>query len=196
MRTYTAEGILGRDFLGPNQCIVDTGNKTLRLGSGEIIPLQQPLQNLNPPTQVVGVVMSETVRVSAFSEVEIMATTLDASNSETWLMEPLPQEKIRTPVLVARSVVHPESDTVPVRLLNLSANAVTIYKGKKIAEMETIKGANIEETNTETVSAVSSSGCIKATTELEEELYKLVDGPEEKLSKPKNTAIVLVAGVP
>ena len=187
---HTAEGILGRDFLGPNQCIVDAGNKTLRLGSGEIIPLQQPLQNLNPPTQAVGVVMSETVRVPAFSEVEIMATARDASNSETWLMEPLPQEKIRTPILVARSVVHPESDTVPVRLLNLSADAVTIYKGKKIAEMETIEGANIEETNTETVSAVSSSGCIKATTELEEELQKLVDGSEEKLSETEKTQLL------
>ena len=81
--------------------------------------------------------MSETVRVPTFSKVEIMQTARDASNSETWLMEPLPQEKIRTPVLVARSVVHTESDTVPMRLLNLSANAVTIYKGKNIAEMET-----------------------------------------------------------
>ena len=134
--------------------------------------------------------MSETVRVPAFSEVEIMATARDASNSETWLMEPLPQEKIRSPVLVARSVVHPESDTVPVRLLNLSADTVTIYKGKKIAEMETIKGANIEEMNTETVSAVSSSGCIKATTELEEELQKLVDGSEEKLSETKKTQLL------
>ena len=87
---HTAEGILGRDFLGPNQCVVDAGNKTLHLGSGEIIPLQQPLQNSNNPTQVVGVVMSETVRVPSFSEVEIMATARDASNSETWLMEPLP----------------------------------------------------------------------------------------------------------
>ena len=186
---HTAEGILGHDFLGPNQCIVDTGNKTLCLGSGEIIPLQQPLQNLNPPTQVVGVVMSEAVRVPAFSEVEIMATARDASNSETWLMEPLPREKIRTPILVARSVVHLESETVPVRLLNLSADAVTIYKGKKIAGIETIKGANIEEMNTETVSAVSS-GCIKATTELEEELQKLVDGSEEKLSETERTQLL------
>ena len=36
---HTAEDILGCDFLGPNQCIVETGNKTLRLGSGETIPL-------------------------------------------------------------------------------------------------------------------------------------------------------------
>ena len=54
-------------------------------------------------------------------------------------MEPLLQERSRSPVLVARSVVRPESDTVPVRLLNLSAKPVTIYKGKKIAEMETIE---------------------------------------------------------
>ena len=148
---HTAESILGHDFLGPSQCVVDAGNKTLHLGSGEIIPLQQPLQNSNNPTQVVGVVMSETVRVPAFSEVEIMVTARDASNSETWLMKLLPQEKIRTPVLVARSVVRPDSDTVPVRLLNLSADTVIMYKGKKIAEMETVKGANIEESNTETV---------------------------------------------
>ena len=187
---HTAEGILGRDFLGPNQCVVDAVNKTLHLGSGEIIPLQQPRHNSNTPTQVVGVVMSEMVRVPAFSEVEIMAIARDALNSETWLMEPLPQEKIRTPVFVARAVVRPESDTVPVRLLNLSADTVTIYKGKKIAEMETVKGANIEETNTETVSAVSSSGCIEATTELEEELQKLVDGSEEKLNETEKTQLL------
>ena len=42
---HTTEGILGHDFLGSNQCIVDTGKKTLYLGSREVIPLQQPLQN-------------------------------------------------------------------------------------------------------------------------------------------------------
>ncbi len=51
---HTTEGILRCDFLGPNQCIVDTGRKTLYLGSGEVIPLQQPLRNqeaLSTPTQ-------------------------------------------------------------------------------------------------------------------------------------------------
>ena len=65
---HTTEGVLGYDFLGLNQCVVDAGNKTLHLDSGEIILLQQSLQNLNLPTQVVGVVMSEMVRVPALAK--------------------------------------------------------------------------------------------------------------------------------
>ena len=56
-------------------------------------------------------------------------------DSKTWLMEPLLQERSQNPFLVDRSVVRPESDTVPVRLLNLSAEPVTVYKGKKMRPM-------------------------------------------------------------
>ena len=42
-------------------------------------------------------------------------------------------------VMAARSLVHPTSDTIPIRLLNPCGEAVTLYQGTKIATIEEVQ---------------------------------------------------------
>ena len=55
----------------------------------------------------------------------------------SWLVEEYLSKK--TPVLIARAVVTPRQGKIPVRILNLKAEPLTIYRGTRIATAEPLK---------------------------------------------------------
>jgi len=130
--------ILGLDFLEKNSCVINTEQRVLHM-HGRAIPLhcdsrKQSIQHSEP---TITAALQETIKIPPLSEIEVLAVTSNSINDvSTWLMEELPNEK---KVLIATAVVVPQNDgtctTVPVRLANLSADSLIVYKGTKLGQM-------------------------------------------------------------
>ena len=52
-------------------------------------------------------------------------------------------EGVQTPVFVARAVVIPQAKLVPMRLINTDLAPVTLYRGIKLANAETVNQGNV-----------------------------------------------------
>ena len=64
-------------------------------------------------------------------------------------------EGVQSPVFVARAVVTPQTKLVPVRLINTDLIPVTLYRGTKLANAETVDERNVNVVGN--VDAVTSS---------------------------------------
>ena len=94
----------------------------------------------------VDVTVEDNFVIGAESEMEIMGNVSNICNG-TWLVEDhLPK---KPQVLIARAVVTPQQGIIPIRVLNLKPEPLTIYKGTKIAK------AKLLENGIETVSIVN-----------------------------------------
>ena len=168
--SLTAEGILGLDFLESNECTVETGKRLLRFPkSGIAVPICRPEELVERP-HTVGVVLQETLRIPARSEMEVMA---GIPANGTLLVENEPMAKL--PVMVARAVVCPDASEAPVRLLNPTSEAVTVYKGTKIAVAEAL-----DESNVRTIAAVSTAARPRQDTKCEAEKQKFLTEAVER----------------
>ena len=126
----TSQAILGVDFLRAQQATIDLGHRMLHLReSGCDIPLINP--ELTPSLEQT-VRMASTVEVPPRCRMEVTAW-VGAEVEGIWLVEEAVQKHV--PVAVARAVVEPQSSTIPVCVLNLSGEPVTLYAGSVIATM-------------------------------------------------------------
>ena len=93
--------------------------------------------------------LMENVTVPVWSEVEVLASTNSLCGSGTWLVEGL-RDKNVPQVLVAGAVVNPLQDCelgcIPVRMVNPSPVAATVYKGMVVAWAERIEDCHIAAT--------------------------------------------------
>ena len=129
--------ILGRDFLKTHQCTVELSkNKdVLRFKElGMVITLNDSVDN--PEISSLNVVLESTLQVPPHSEIETIGRVPQAASNKTWKVESSKQG--RCACMVARAVVKPDGVGVPLRLLNLRDEAITIPKGTTIAEIERI----------------------------------------------------------
>ena len=132
-RSLTADAILGMDFLDNNKCTLEMANKVLRFPDrGVSISLRD--SSLQPHIVQAGVTLEETLSIPPFSEMEVMARVSEGLHEETWLLEEYKSKNL--PVRVTRALVSPVTTTVPVRLLNLSSDTTTVFKGTKVATVE------------------------------------------------------------
>ena len=132
--SLTSQGILGMDFLESNHCILDLADGKLSTG-GKTIPLDPLHIGMQAAVQV-DVTVEENFVIEAESEMEIMGNVSNICNG-TWLVEDhLPK---KPQVLIARAVVTPQQGRIPVRVLNLKPESLTIYKGTKIAKAELLE---------------------------------------------------------
>ena len=130
--SLTADAILGMDFLDANKCTLEMANKVLRFPNRVSISLQDP--SSQPHIIQAQVTLEETLSIPPFSEIEVMAKVSEGLYQGTWLLEECKLKNL--PVRVARALVNPVTPTVPVRLLNLSLDTTTVFKGTKVATVE------------------------------------------------------------
>ena len=130
------QSILGLDFMEINQCVVNAGQKTLHLKA-----LGVPMQTAPSALCITqsSVALQESIRVPAFSEMEVMAESREVLAEGIWPLEKLQERDL--PVLVAGAVVMPvrgggETTCVPVRLANPNSVEVMIHKGTEVAVVE------------------------------------------------------------
>ena len=136
----TTEAILGVDFLAENGCTVQVGKEILDFPNHGV---SSPLIHSNskyvlPPT---GVFIVETVRIPAFCELEVMATTQTSVSECNWILKGEQRDKVL--VVAACAVVSPVNRTLPVRLLNPTMESVVVYKGTRIACLEALDESDV-----------------------------------------------------
>ena len=78
------------------------------------------------------VIMNILIIVPAASELEAVAQ-LSAEGGQ-WLVEGIHHDKL----LIARVVVMPSANCIPIRITNTSATPVTLYRGTKVATTESV----------------------------------------------------------
>ena len=120
--SLTSEGILGMDFLESNHCILDIAEGKLSTG-GKTIPLDPCHSNIQASI-CTEVTVDETFTIAAISEMEVKGNISKECDGTSWLVEDYLSKK--TPVLIARAVVTPRQGKIPVRILNLKAEPLTI----------------------------------------------------------------------
>ena len=131
----TSEAILGLDFLMEQQASIDLTSKTLHLRErGCNIPLQDPTKPLET-TDMFPVHAAMTVEVPPRSTLQV-AGSIPNTVGGAWLLEEATNKHL--PFVVARALVEPTSTTVPVCILNLSEDPVTVHAGMLIATLQTV----------------------------------------------------------
>ena len=94
------------------------------------------------------VFIKETCTIPPESKVEMMVQIFCGSG--TFLVEG--NQLKQSGVLVARGIVTPKNDTVPIRIANTSALPVTVFKGIKIGRVELIDHKEVSINTVETSS--------------------------------------------
>ena len=137
----TADAILGLDFLDSHQCVLDLGQRKLCVNNKACVPL---VPHLTTKASLCGkLVLQDTTVIPPASELEVMGR-IECSekqdiNGITWMVE-----GVQNPVFVARAIVTPQTKLVPVRLINTDLIPVTLYRGTKLANAETVDERNVD----------------------------------------------------
>ena len=130
VESLTVDGILGIDFLREHHCVIDIPRAILQFTQlGVKVQLHDREQTTTPTVSLV-----ETHCVPSCSEMEIQAAVSPLLTEGDWLTES--NMSVDSPVAVARAIVHPKGGQIPVRILNTSKEAVTLYKGTKLGILE------------------------------------------------------------
>lgn len=131
------DGILGVDFLTPNQCDVMI-SKSCLLYKGGSIPCYHFNQSSKPT--VCRVAVSQDVVVPPDTEVIVPGRFVDSViNTETGLVSALPNFVNKHGLLMAYGLVEPKNGVVPLRFLNVSGKSCTIPKDTVSAQMERVE---------------------------------------------------------
>ena len=129
--------LLGADFLASHGFVIDLQSRELRQGQSSTPLLHQPGQYTSS-RPVCRVSVSDTVIVRAGEEKLLFASVDNSPCSHlagtAGVLEPKEGFEERHQLLLARVVATPDRGMVPLRVANLSASAVTLYRGTNIAK--------------------------------------------------------------
>ena len=170
----TSRAILGLYFLLQQQATIDLTRRSLHLAKREC---NISLQDSTIPTDRVAelpVRCTETVEVPAKSLMQIVGT-ISAPLEGLWLLEEATMK--RMPVAVARGLVEPMSSRVPLIILNPSMDSVTVYRGMRVATLQSVNVPTTRE-----VGVVNEGGTPEVAQEKREMLWDLIDNSAAELS--------------
>ena len=122
------------------------------------------------------VVLAETICMPLASKLEVMAETVALPNTSCYLTEPT---NTRHSVRAAQALVCPSMTGVPACLSNPPFKPITIHKGTKIAELETVRDLTIAPA-AETVPGLGAMADFSPTKQVQ--LWQMVQDTEERLS--------------
>lgn len=93
-------------------------------------------KNSPHPIQHSKVQIQSTIKMLAFSEIEIMVNTIDKVTEGTWVVEG--GRTLKSQILVFCAVVCPGSAGFPMRIMNPTGEVSTVYKGHVVANLNCI----------------------------------------------------------
>jgi len=125
VNALTSKGILGLNFLGANNCVLDLARGELCCSGTQISLHAKQLQD-STTAHVDFIILT----IAAASEIEIIGKA-PLSCEGICIVEDNPVKKQL--VLVARAIVLPTNGHVPIHIINLDCRPTTIYKGTKVA---------------------------------------------------------------
>ena len=168
----TSEAILGIDFLQAQQALIDLGRGTLQLRrSGCDILLDAP----TPTKYFTG---TQQVCISSTIEIPPRVIMTVCAHFETpvdgvWLLEEATDKQPR--LTVGRAIVEPLSTDVPVCVLNVSDEPVTLYAGTVVATLQPVELPT-------GVNAADQGASPEVDSEKRKLLWQLVEGCSTSLS--------------
>jgi hypothetical protein len=110
--------------------IILPDDQELPLANGEL-PSSQNYKSVS----TLSVYLADGLKVPPSSEMEAMGEVRgQVASDKTWVFEPVASRKL--PVVIARAIVKPHLDQVPLRLVNTSASAVTLYSNTTLGTLE------------------------------------------------------------
>ena len=169
----TTEAILGLDFLCKHRATIDLEKRQLYLGDRRCtLPLCEP--NPRVPDLKPSVRALETFDIPPYSEMEVQACLQEPVTEGAWLLEGA--EGKRLPASVARALVQPTNDRVPVRLLNPRPGSIRVHRGMEIATLEAV---DTPPTTDAVIANVTSDEVLK---EKREMLWSLAENGETEHS--------------
>ena len=176
MDALTEEGVLGLDFLEAHNYIIQTGQKRLTLGNCGISILlngnAQSIRGGERGINHIAVSVCEPVTIPPASEREVMVKVPENLKG-TWFLEG--SHHGRCGVTVANALYEPQSDSVPVRLLNTHSKSIVLKTGIKIGTLERMEDTVIGGVKEQVLSG-DITECVR------QKLTDLVNQLEEGLS--------------
>ena len=134
----TAEAILGLDFMEAQESTIDTGKKLFTLTRhGVSLPLSRHGAEVQS-YPCMSVRLQETRCIPRQSEIEVVAQVDHLITGGNWIVEQDPKRSL--PVMVARAVVSPNRGEIPIRVMNVGNDAITMYRGTILAVAEELDG--------------------------------------------------------
>ena len=160
--------ILGMDFMKTKKCDLMISKGCLKI-NGENIPCYQK-QNMRLFT-CCRVALVENVEIPPCSEIVVSGKTLDHIDKDySCLIEGSENFVQKTGLLVAKSVVDPNTGRIPIRLANLTDKPIKVFKDTVTATMETV-----EVVENELVGSTGTSDISKNLDKLPEHLVTLYE---------------------
>ena len=186
------EGILGLDFLETHQCAIDLSHGTMKLsGNNQTISLYRARNSSHRTRETVSVVLSNDLSIPGCTEMELEAVIQGDVAEGTVMIErkPLPQ---KSSLLLATSVVSIQEDTinplVPIRLLNLSADSITVLKGTRVACAHALDSNSIMVAGVEDDSPTQYD----VSDDKRQQLWQAVESTAEKLTESEQEQLYAV----
>ena len=175
-----AQAILGVDFLKRNGCVINAAKRILHLHG-----LAIPVQTVPSPDVVqASVLLQETLRITALSEVEVMVNTSQPLKDGTWLLEGMSNKEL--PCLVARTlgnlVVGGGATCMLAQLMNPTLGEITIHKGTRVSRVERIEEEAVGTLATHNRVVTPDYEGPKVSSEKQRKLCSIVEETEENLS--------------
>ena len=119
--------VVGFDFMREHNCVLDMGKGTITF-QGEEISCNTP-NFVRVTSPVCKVFVQDTVVVPPCSEMMITGTISDKEMCDSdLLIEPGDSKLHSKGILLAKALVHPKNDEIPMRVINLSDTPQVIYK--------------------------------------------------------------------
>ena len=147
------DGIIGMDFLTKHQCDMFLSKNHLLL-NGEKIPCFRSSVDAIPSCCRIAV--TKTIEVPPESETIVMGRPLDRVDSHSiGVVEATEKFVDRSGLLIAKALVCPETGTVPLCIMNLNNEPVTLYKNTIAAMYEPVEIGKHETVNN--IGTVSST---------------------------------------
>ena len=174
-----AEAILGMDFLEQNGCVINAAKRTLHL-HGLAIPV-----TTRPSPEVVqaSVILQETLRIPALSEVEVMVETSQPLEDGTWLLEGMSDKNL--PFLIARTLGNPVvgggASCMLARLMNPTSGEITIHKGTRVGQVERVEEESVAALTTTDKGETPGHMNETPSPEKRQMLWSIVEGTGENL---------------
>ena len=185
------EGILGLDFLETNKCAIDLLNGSIRLnGSDQLIPLYRTGETKHQMENV-SIVLLNNISIPGGNEVELEAEAQGEVTGGTMMIErrALPH---KPSILLATSVVELQegmiNPRVPIRLLNLSPDSVTMHKGTRVGSGCTLEADSIVVGSIDSNSP--SQGMVSD--HKQQRLWQVVDAAADKLTQTEQQQLYAV----
>ena len=148
----TAEAILGMDFLEANRCVLDLCRGELVAKDVGMIPLWP---HSSSKQSCLKITLVETIAIPAASEMEKMARVCTPSDDHIWMIK---RETARVKIQVARALVKPQNNFIPLHVVNTTLTPVTIYKGSTVAYVECMDKANVNVVSENTENGTMNTG--------------------------------------